>query len=80
MKNIAIIGFGVVGSGVYEIIRKNKEVLSRRVNGGIDVKKILDIRDFSSHEESNLFVNNFDVMVKEPRKIVIPVINMQTNL
>ena len=46
MKNIAIIGFGVVGSGVYEIIRKNKEVLSRRVNGGIDLKKILDIRIF----------------------------------
>ena len=72
MKNIAIIGFGVVGAGVYEIIRKNKEVLSRRVNGGIDVKKILDIRDFSSHEESFLFTKDFnDILNDDEIDIVV---------
>ena len=30
MVKIAIIGFGVVGSGVYEIIRKNKQVLTKK--------------------------------------------------
>lgn len=72
MKNIAIIGFGVVGSGVYEIIRKNKEVLDRRVAGGIDVKKILDIRDFSSHEESFLFTKDFnDILNDDEIDIVV---------
>ena len=71
MVKIGIIGFGVVGSGVYEVIRKNKESISRKSGGEIDIKYILDIRDFSSHEESNLFVNNFDVMVEDKEVSII---------
>jgi len=66
MKNIAIIGFGVVGSGVYEIIRKNKELLTKNSFSQIDVKRILDIRDFSDHEESFLFTKNFDDILNDP--------------
>jgi len=65
MKKIAIIGFGVVGSGVYEIIRKNKELLTKNSFSGIDVKKILDIRDFSDHEEKNLFTKSFDDILND---------------
>ena len=54
--NIAILGFGVVGSGVYE-------VAGRR---GINVKSILDIRDFSHHPASHLFVKNFDEILNDP--------------
>ena len=43
MKKIAIIGFGVVGSGVYEIVRKNKEILTKKAGEEIDIKRILDI-------------------------------------
>ena len=71
MVKIGIIGFGVVGSGVYEVIRKNKESISRKAGSEIDIKYILDIRDFSSHEESNLFVNNFDVMVEDKEVSII---------
>ena len=65
MKKIAIIGFGVVGSGVYEIIRKNKQALTQKAGEEIDIKKILDIRDFSSHEESNLFTKDFDDILND---------------
>ena len=65
MKKIAIIGFGVVGSGVYEIIRKNKNLLTKNSFSEIDVKRILDIRDFSSHEESHLFTKNFDDILND---------------
>ena len=65
MKKIAIIGFGVVGSGVYEIIRKNKQVLTKKAGEEIDVKKILDIRDFSDHEESGLFTKDFNDLVND---------------
>ena len=71
MVKIGIIGFGVVGSGVYEVIRKNKESIARKAGSEIDIKYILDIRDFSSHEESNLFVNNFDVMVEDKEVSII---------
>ena len=66
MKKIAIIGFGVVGSGVYEIIRKNKNVLTKNTQEEIDVKKILDIRDFSAHEESHLFTKDFNDILNDP--------------
>ena len=65
MKKIAIIGFGVVGSGVYEIIRKNKDILTRKAGEEIDVKRILDIRDFSAHEEASLFTKDFDDLLND---------------
>ena len=60
MKKIGIIGFGVVGSGVYEIIRKNKDILTKKAGEEIDVKRILDIRDFSAHEDAHLFTKDFN--------------------
>ncbi|MBQ8391344.1 MAG: homoserine dehydrogenase [Clostridia bacterium] len=63
MKKIGIIGFGVVGSGVYEIIRKNKDILTKNAGEEIDVKRILDIRDFSAHEEAHLFTKDFNDLV-----------------
>ena len=65
MKKIAIIGFGVVGSGVYEIIRKNKDVLTKKSGEEIDVKRILDIRDFSDHQESHLFTKDFNDLLND---------------
>lgn len=65
MKKIAIIGFGVVGSGVYEIIKKNREVLKRKTQTEIEVKRILDIRDFSAHEEAHLFTKDFDDILND---------------
>ena len=60
MVNIAILGYGVVGSGVYEVIRKNCESITRKAGKTIDIKYILDIRDFPEHPESNRFVKEFD--------------------
>ena len=72
MKKIAVIGFGVVGSGVYEIIRKNKDILKRKSGEEIDIKKILDIRDFSQHEESHLFTKDFtDIVNDDEIEIVV---------
>lgn len=65
MKKIAIIGFGVVGSGVYEIVRKNKDILTKKAGCEIDIKKILDIRDFSDHEESHLFTKDFNDILND---------------
>lgn len=65
MKKIAIIGFGVVGSGVYEIVRQNKDILTKKAGEEIDVKRILDIRDFSSHEEAHLFTKDFSDLLND---------------
>lgn len=72
MKKIAVIGFGVVGSGVYEIIRENKDILTKKAGEEIDIKRILDIRDFSDHKEKELFTKDFsDLLNDEEIDIVV---------
>lgn len=55
MINVAIIGFGVVGSGVYEIVTKNSAVLKRNTGEDIRVKRVLDIRDFRSMSKGDIY-------------------------
>ncbi len=71
MVSIGIIGFGVVGSGVYEVIRTNCGSIRRKAGTEIDIKYILDIRDFSSHNESHLFIDNFDTMLADDEVSII---------
>lgn len=74
MVKVAILGFGTVGSGVYEIIRKNAASIKRKASREIDIKYILDIRDFDDHEEKHLFTKNFDdILNDEEVKVVIEV-------
>lgn len=63
--NIAILGFGTVGSGIYEILKKNGKDIAKRVGEEINVKYILDIRDFSSHEDAHLFTNDYNVILND---------------
>ena len=71
MIKIAIIGFGVVGSGVYEILRENSEEVTRSAHTPIDIKYILDIRDFSDHKESHLFTNDVDVIASDDEVSIV---------
>ena len=74
MVKVAILGYGTVGSGVYEIIRKNAASIKRKASREIDIKYILDIRDFDDHEEKHLFTKNFDdILNDEEVKVVIEV-------
>ncbi len=74
MVKVAILGYGTVGSGVYEIIRKNAASIKRKAGDEIDIKYILDIRDFENHEEKQLFTKNFDdILNDEEVKVVIEV-------
>ena len=45
MKKIAVLGFGVVGSGTVEVFYKNKEALEKKAGEELDIKYILEIRD-----------------------------------
>lgn len=71
MVKIGILGFGVVGSGVYEVIRTNAGSIAEKIQSGIDIKYILDIRDFSGHSESHLFVDNFDTIAEDDEVSII---------
>ena len=71
MAKIAILGFGTVGSGVYEVLCRNAAGVSRRAGEPVEVKYILDPKDFSGHPAANLFVKNFDVILEDPEIRVV---------
>ena len=54
MAKIAILGFGTVGSGVYEVLCRNAAGVSRRAGEPVEVKYILDPKDFSNHPDAHL--------------------------
>lgn len=74
MINVAIMGYGVVGSGVAEIITTHKESLTRRAKEEINIKYILDIREFPEDLLAGLFTKSFEDIVNDPEvKIVVEV-------
>lgn len=75
MIEVAIIGFGVVGSGVIEVINKNNESIKKRAGERISVKKILDIMNFDDSIYKNLLTKNpNEVFDDDDIKIVIETI------
>ena len=65
MSKVAILGFGVVGSGVYEILKNTAAQVTKNAGKPIEVKYILDIRDFDSHPEKHLFVKDFATILAD---------------
>ena len=65
MINLAIFGFGTVGSGVYDVIQLNKASIEKTLGDSIRVKYILDIRDFSDHPLKELFVKDINVILED---------------
>ena len=63
--NIAILGFGVVGSGVAEVIKSNSDSILKGSNVSLKVTRILDIRDFSGNEYENIITKNFDDILND---------------
>ena len=59
MAKIAVIGFGVVGSGVVEVLDKNKNSIANKAGEKIEVKYILDLRDFPNSPYSEKFIKDF---------------------
>ncbi len=62
MKHIAILGFGVVGQGVAELLTKNAEEVKRLVGDELNIKYILDLRDFPDSPFADRVVHDFNVI------------------
>lgn len=65
MTKMAIMGYGVVGSGVYDIVTKNAETIKKKLGEKLEVKYILDIRDFPSHPEKHLFLKDAEAIIND---------------
>lgn len=65
MAKIAVLGHGVVGSGVVEVTISNKDGIKRRAGEEIEVKRILDLRDFDDLTYSEKFTKSFDDILND---------------
>lgn len=75
MFKIAILGYGVVGSGVLEVIETNANSIAQRAGKKITVKNIVDIREFHGDKYEKLFTKNAEKVFMDPEiKIVVETI------
>ena len=74
MINIAVMGYGTVGSGVVEVLRTNAAAINQRVGEDINIKYVLDLREFPGDPVQEILVQDFDTIVNDPEvKIVVEV-------
>ena len=74
MTSIAILGYGIVGSGVYEVIRTNHELINKRAGDEVRVKYVLDLRDFPGDAVEEVLVHDYNVILNDPEvKVVVEV-------
>ena len=74
MINAAIMGYGTVGSGVYEVLCKNSDIIEKRVGEKINVKYVLDLREFPGDPVEKVLVHDVNVILDDPEvQIVVEV-------
>ena len=71
MVKVAVLGYGTVGSGIVEVIKTNQDMVNKKAGDEIDVKYILDLRDFPGDPYENLVVHDVEVILNDPEVLVI---------
>lgn len=71
MAKIAVLGYGVVGSGTVEVFYKNKESLEKKAGQELDIKYILDLRDFPDSPYQDKFVKDFNTILNDDEVTVV---------
>ena len=65
MIKIAIMGYGTIGSGVYEVLEQNQDVIAADVGQEIQVKYILDLRDFPGTPAERKIIREFSAIAED---------------
>lgn len=71
MIQVAVMGYGTVGSGVVEVIEKNKEEINKKSGEEINIKYILDLRDFPGDPYENKVVHDVEQILNDPEIRII---------
>lgn len=71
MINVAILGYGTVGSGVFKIICDNNSHIARRAGEDLKVKYVLDLREFPGDPVEEVLVHDIDVIINDPEVDIV---------
>ncbi len=70
-RKIAVIGYGVVGSGTVELFEMNREKIEKRVGSPIELGYILDLKDFPDSPYADKLVKDFNILLHDPEVEVV---------
>ena len=62
---VAVMGYGTIGSGVVEVLEVNKDLITSRVGKSVEVKYILDLRDFPGDPYEDKVVHDYKTIVED---------------
>ena len=71
MLQIALLGFGVVGSGTAEVLTKNQKQIAAYCNDEVNIKYILDLREFPNHPLGDRVVHDINVILNDPEVVLV---------
>ncbi len=71
MKHVAVLGYGTVGSGVAEVLWKNKEVVAKNVGEEVNLKYVLDLRDFPGDPVEEVLTHDFNDILNDEEVSVV---------
>lgn len=71
MVKVAILGYGTVGSGVFEVIKRNQNTIVNKIGEEIEVKYVLDLRTFEGDPVMEVLTNNYDDIVNDDEVKVV---------
>ena len=65
MIKTAIMGYGTIGSGVAEVLEQNKDVIAKQVGQEVELKYVLDLREFPDSPVADRIVHDFKVIEQD---------------
>ena len=71
MVKIAVIGFGNIGGGLVELVETNKEIIKKDLGTELEIKYIVDIRDFTGHPLEHKIVKDFNIVLNDPEVSIV---------
>lgn len=71
MIHVAVLGYGTVGSGVVEVIENNKALVNKKACAELNVKYILDLRDFPGDPYEAKVVHDINVILDDPEVSIV---------
>lgn len=71
MVKIAVIGFGNIGGGLVQLVEKNKQLILKDTGKEVEVKYIVDIRDFTGHPLEHKIIKDFNIVLNDPEVSIV---------
>ena len=71
MAKIAIMGYGTVGAGVFKTLTMNREAIARRTGEEIEIKYVLDLREFPGDPAEEVLTHEFTDILNDPEVSVV---------